>query len=180
MQYFTNGFSSQTKGIDLVTTYMFHVGPGTLGTTLAFNYNKTDVTSFDPNAISTSRISDIQHYAPNNRVNLNVDYHSAPFIASVHENYYDSFRDDNDCPGQLFSAKFPTDLDLAYAVTEKIAAAIGGRNILSAYSDRIAQSASTTVYPQTGGLVDREVYPGTGGPFGFNGAFSYARIDAKV
>ena len=59
VQYFTNGFSSQTKGIDLVTTYMFHVGPGTLGTTLAFNFNKTDVTSFDPNAIRTSRTSDI-------------------------------------------------------------------------------------------------------------------------
>ncbi len=179
VQYFTNGFSTKTKGIDLVTTYTFHVGEGTLGTTLAYNYNKTDVTSFDPNVISTSRIIDIQHYAPNDRVNLTVDYHLGKFIASVHENYYGSYRDDNDYPGQLFSSKMTTDLDLSYEVWHNVTAAIGGRNIFSAYPDRIAQSASTTVYPQNGGLVDGEVYPRTGGPFGFNGAFFYARIGAK-
>jgi iron complex outermembrane recepter protein len=179
VQYFTNGFSTKTKGADLVATYLFHVGAGSLATTLAYNYNKTDVTSFDPNVISAARIIDIQHYAPNSRVNLNLDYHLGKFIASVHENYYGSFRDENDYTGQLFASKFTTDLDLSYEVWKNVTAAIGGRNIFNAYPDKIANSAANKVFPQTGGLVDGEVYPRTGGPFGFNGAFYYLRVAAK-
>ena len=179
VQYFTNGFNTKTKGVDLVATYQFPIGPGTVGTTLAYNYNKTDVTSYDPTVISQSRIIDIEHYAPNDRANLTVDYHLGKFLATVHENFYGSFRDQNDYPGQLFSAKYTTDLDLSYQVYHGITAAIGGRNIFDAFPDRIANSPSNTVYKTTGGLVDGEVYPRTGGPFGFNGAFFYARINAK-
>jgi iron complex outermembrane recepter protein len=194
VQYFTNGFSTTTKGLDLVGTYLFHVGAGTLATTLAYNYNKTDVDSFDPTVISQARIIDIQHYAPNNRVNLNLDYHLDKLIVSVHENYYGSFRDQNDYPGcpvivpqptcpatagQVFSSKTTTDLDVSYEVWKNVTAAIGGRNIFNAYPDKIANSTQNTVFPQTGGLVDGQVYPRTGGPFGYNGAFWYLRIDAK-
>jgi iron complex outermembrane receptor protein len=179
VQYFTNGFDTKTKGVDLVTTYSFVVGPGTLGTTLAVNYNKTDVTSYDPTVISQSRIIDIEHYAPNTRANLTVDYHVGPFIAALHENYYGSFRDQNDYPGQLFGAKETTDLDLSYEVVKNITVAVGGRNIFDAFPDKVANSPSNTVYSTTGGLIDGEVYPRTGGPFGFNGAFFYARFAAK-
>jgi iron complex outermembrane receptor protein len=179
VQYFTNGFNTKTKGVDLVSTYSFPIGPGTLGTTLAINYNKTDVTSYDPTVISQARIIDIQHYAPNTRVNLNFDYKVGPFTATLHENYYGTYRDENDYPGQLFSAKETTDLDLGYEVIKNVTVAVGGRNIFNAYPDKIANSSTNTVYGTTGGLVDGEVYPRTGGPFGFNGAFFYARFAAK-
>ncbi len=179
VQYFTNGFDTRTKGIDLVGTYHFTLGPGRLGTTLAYNYNKTDVTKYDPTVISQARIIDIQHYAPNSRANLNLDYQWGPFAAVLHQNYYGTFRDENDYPGQLFSAKWTTDLDLAYTVWRNVTVAIGGKNIFNTYPDRIANSPTNTVYPQTGGLIDGEVYPRTGGPFGFNGAFYYFRLAAK-
>ncbi len=179
VQYFTNGFSTTTKGLDLVGTYLFHLGPGTLAATLAYNYNKTDVDSFDPTVISPARIIDIEHYAPNNRVNLNLDYRLNKLIVSVHENYYGSFRDENDYTGQLFSSKTTTDLDVSYEVWKNLTVAIGGRNVFNAYPDKIANSAANKVYPESGGLGDGEVYPRTGGPFGFNGTFWYLRVDAK-
>ena len=179
VQYFTNGFDTQTKGIDLVGTYRFNLGPGHLATTLAYNYNKTDVTRFDPNVISAARRIDIQHYAPNHRANLNFDYQLGPFSAVLHQNYYGTFRDENDYPGQLFSAQWTTDLDLAYNVWRNVTVAIGGRNIFNAYPDKIANSGQIQVYPQTQSLVDGEVYPRTGGPFGINGAFYYFRLAAK-
>jgi iron complex outermembrane receptor protein len=179
VQYFTNGFSTKTKGVDLVVTYPFAVGPGTLGTTLAVNYNKTDVTSYDPTVISQSRIIDIQHYAPNDRANLTVDYRLYKLVAAVHENFYGSYRDENDYPGQLFSSRYTTDIDVSYEVVHNVTAAVGGRNIFDQFPDRVAPSSTNTVYKTTGGLIDGEVYPRTGGPFGFNGAFFYARIDAK-
>jgi iron complex outermembrane receptor protein len=174
VQYFTNGFDTKTKGVDLVGTYSFHIGDGRLDTTLAYNYNKSDVTKYDPTVITQSRIIDIQHYAPNNRINLTANYTLAKFHAGLHENYYGTYRDENDYPGQLFSAKYTTDIDFAYDVVENVTAGIGGKNIFNAMPDVVEG-----VNPLTGGLGDGERYPRTGGPFGFNGAFWYARISAK-
>jgi iron complex outermembrane receptor protein len=179
VQYFTNGFNTKTKGVDLVATYPLSLGNfGTLDTAFAYNYNKTDVTKFDPTVISAARIVDIQHYAPNNRANLNLSYGWGPIRALLRENYYGTFRDENDYPGQLFSAKYTTDLELGYQVLKNITAAIGGRNIFNAFPDKIANSKSSPIYPETGGESDGELYPRTGGPFGFNGAFWYVRLSA--
>ncbi|HEY2780597.1 MAG TPA: TonB-dependent receptor [Steroidobacteraceae bacterium] len=178
VQYFTNGFNTRTKGLDVVATYPLSLAAGTLDTAFAYNYNKTDVTKFNSNVISAARIIDIQHYAPNNRVNLNLSYGLGPIHALVRENYYGTFRDENDYPGQLFSAKYTTDLEVGYQVLKNVLAAIGGRNIFNAYPDKIANSAASPIYPETGGEADGELYPRTGGPFGFNGAFWYVRLSA--
>ncbi len=107
VQYFTNGFDTKTKGTDLVVSYPFQLGNlGHLETALAFNYNLTHVTKYDPNVITLPRIDDIEHYAPNRRLNLNVNYVLGPFRAALHENYYGTWRDENDYPGQLFSSKW--------------------------------------------------------------------------
>ena len=174
VQYFTNGFDTKTKGADLVGTYAFHIGDGHLDTSLAYNYNKTDVTNYNPNVISQARIIDIQHYAPNTRINFGAKYTLGPFHASLQENYYGTYRDQNDYPGQLFSAKFTTDIDFTYNIWENVTAGIGGKNIFNAMPDVV-----NGVSPLTGGLGDGERYPRTGGPFGFNGAFWYAHVGAK-
>jgi iron complex outermembrane receptor protein len=179
VQYFTNGFSTRTNGGDLVVSYPLQLGnAGHLDTALAYNYNLSQVTDFNPLVIKQSRIIDVAHYAPNHRANLNLGYALGPFRAGVHENYYGTWRDENDYPGQKFSVKFTTDLDLSYEVFKNITAAIGGRNIFNAFPDPIANTAKSPIYPQTGGESDGERYPRTGGPFGFNGAFWYVRASA--
>jgi iron complex outermembrane receptor protein len=179
VQYFTNGFNTKTQGVDLVASYPLSLGAaGTLDTAFAYNYNKTDVTKYNPNVISAARIIDIQHYAPNNRANFNASYGWGPIRAVLHENYYGTYRDENDYPGQLFSAKYTTDLELGYQVFKNLLAAVGGRNIFNAFPDKIANTAKTPIYPTTGGESDGEFYPRTGGPFGFNGAFWYVRMSA--
>jgi iron complex outermembrane receptor protein len=179
VQYFTNGFNTRTKGVDLVATYPLSLGAaGTLDSAFAYNYNKTDVTKFDPTVISAARIIDIQHYAPNSRANLNESYGWGPIRAVLRENYYGTFRDQNDYPGQLFSSSWTTDLELGYEVIKNVTAAIGGRNIFNAFPDKIANTAASPISPITGGEQDGELYPRTGGPFGFNGAFWYVRVSA--
>jgi iron complex outermembrane recepter protein len=179
VQYFTNGFNTRTKGVDVVATYPLSLGNfGTLDTAFAYNYNKTDVTKFDPKVISAARIVDIQHYAPNNRANLNLSYGWGPIRALLRENYYGTFRDQNDYPGQLFSATETTDLELGYQVLKSLLVAVGGRNIFNEFPDKIANTKASPIYPTTGGESDGELYPRTGGPFGFNGAFWYVRLSA--
>jgi iron complex outermembrane receptor protein len=179
VQYFTNGFDTKTKGADLVVSYPFQLGDlGRLESALAFNYNISHVTKYDPLVITQARIVDIEHYAPNRRANLNLSYVLGPIRAAVHENWYGTYRDENDYPGQLFSSKWTTDLDLSYQVFKNFTAAVGGRNIFNAFPDPIANTTASKIYPQTGGESDGERYPRTGGPFGFNGAFWYVRVSA--
>ena len=180
VQYYTNGFDTRTKGLDVVGSRVFFLGSyGQLSTQLAYNYNMTSVPTYDPTVINQTRITDIKHYAPNSRVNLNLDYRMGPFEAVVHENYYGTFRDEFDYPGQLFSAKYTTDLDLAYEAMKNVTVAIGGRNIFNVFPDKIMSLPGNPIYASSGGEVDGEVYPRAGGPFGYNGAFWYARVFVK-
>ncbi len=184
VQYFTNGFDTTTKGVDVVATYPFHLGTaGRLDTTLAYNYNKTDVDSYDPAVISQARIIDIQHYAPNDRLNLTLDWSLNNFGVSLHQNYYGTYRDENDYPGQLFSSSWTTDLEASYKFGHGLTAALGGRNIFNTMPEVVCSNTPTTcgpVNPLTGGLGDGERYPRTGGPYGYNGTFFYARIGYKL
>ena len=74
----------------------------------------------------------------------------------------------------MFSSKTTVDAEFSYQITDQIIASIGGRNIFDEYPDVI-----DGVDPLTGGLGDGERYPRTGGPFGYNGAFFYARVGVK-
>ena len=174
VQYFTNGFDTETEGVDLVTTWEAGLGAGRLLTTLAYNYNKTTVPNFDPAVITPARIVDIEHYAPNDRVNLGLNYDLDRIGALLRVNYYGSFRNAQDYGDQLFSSKTTVDAEFSYQVTDQITASIGGRNIFDEFPDTI-----DGLDPLTGGLSDGERYPRTGGPFGYNGAFYYVRMGVK-
>ena len=64
-----------------------------------------------------------------------------------------AYRDEYDYSGQLFSAKFITDLDLAYEAMKNVTVGIGGRNIFNVFPDKIA----TDLYPSTGCRDDGEL-----------------------
>jgi iron complex outermembrane receptor protein len=182
VQYFTNGFSTRTKGVDLILTKSAQLpNDATLSATLAYNYNKTDVTSRDSTVVSDYQVVDIQHYAPNSRVNTTFAYTQGKLTVGLHENYYGTHRDEFDYPGQVFGAKLTTDLDVAYEVMPKVVFAIGARNLFNTFPDRIKNNddVGNTIYQSTHSLWDGELYPRGGGPFGYNGRFVYARVGAK-
>ena len=58
VQYFTNGFNTRTKGVDLVAHLpLRHRLRPHLATTLAYNYNKTDVTKLRSHRHQSRRAS---------------------------------------------------------------------------------------------------------------------------
>jgi iron complex outermembrane recepter protein len=181
VQFFTNSLDTTTTGVDLVGTYRTDVGGGNLGLTLAYNYNKNEVTKFDPAAIGEAQIITAERLAPNHRANLQAGWTIGDWTLNAVERYYGDWRAEADYPGQVFSAKLTTDLDVSYTFMEKYKLTVGGSNVFDARPDKIRQSAANPVFPLTGGLADGQVYPRNGGPFGFNGAFWYAtvRIDFK-
>jgi len=186
VNYFTNAFSTTTKGVDVVGTYRTDLASGKLNLTLAYNYNTSDVTSFDPAVIAGYQIWDIKHLAPAHRVNLSANWSSGPLSINLGEHYYSSWSDATDYPingnanvGQTFGAKFTTDLDVSYDFADHYTLTVGANNLFNTYPDKIKGSQANPIYALTGSTGDGQIYPRSGGPFGINGGFWYVRLKIK-
>ena len=179
VNYFTNGFDTRTRGIDIVGSWRGDALGGKASAILAYNYNKSTVPRFDPNVISPALIANIRNLAPNHRANLTLNWQSNGFGITVRESYYGSWVEEIGYPGQLFGAKFTTDLDVSYTFAEHFTLSVGASNLFNAYPDKIKDSPDNRLFLSTGGTNSGEIYPNTGGPFGFNGGLYYARIRIK-
>ena len=188
VNYFTNGFSTRTNGVDVVGTYRTDLGGGKLNLTLAYNYNVSKVLpGYNAAVIAQSQIYDIGHLAPRHRANLTANWQMGAFTLNAAERYYGAWGDANDYPingsagtiGQTFGAKFTTDLDASYTFAEKFTLTVGANNLFNTYPDKIAPSTANPIYALTGGTLFGQVYPRSGGPFGINGGLWYVRIRIK-
>ena len=179
VNYFTNGFDTRTNGVDAVGSYRTELFQSPLSLTLAYAYNKSKVTRLVPGTISAAQIVNIAHLAPNHRVNLSAGYQIGDFSINGRTNYYSSWRNETDYPGQKFGSKFTGDLDVSYTFAEHFTLTLGAYNIFNTHPDKIAPSSSNPIYDLTGSTADGQVYPRTGGPFGINGGFWYARVRVK-
>ena len=179
VNYFTNGFDTTTRGVDFVASYRARLLDGPLNLTLAYSYNKSKVDRFTPGTIGAAQIINIGSLSPNHRVNASAGWQIAGFSVNARENYFSSWRNETDYPGQVFGAKFTTDLDVSYTIADHYTLTVGANNLFNTYPDRIAATASNPIYGLTGSTIDGQVYPRTGGPFGINGGFWYARVRVK-
>jgi len=206
VQYFTNGFDTRTQGVDVVANYRTDLAGGDLNLTLAYNYNMSKVTDFDPGVIGQTQVIDIKRLAPNHRASFAANWSMDNWAVNLRESYYGVWRDSNDypirvgnvsCPsgvspavgdtttpcsiidGQHFGAKFITDLDVSYTFMEKYTLTVGANNLFNTYPDKIDATISNRIYALTNSLDNGSVYPRSGGPFGINGGFWYARLRVK-
>ena len=179
VQYFTNSFDTRTRGIDLVGTYQTGLANGDLDLTLAYNYNKTKVTDFDPGTIAPAQIIDAERLAPSHRANLQASWKMGNWMVNATEHYYGSWRSELDYPGQKFGSKFTTDVEVSYTFMDHFTLSVGANNLFDQYPDKIAASPQNPIFELTDSLGDGQVYPRNGGPFGLNGGFWYTRIRVK-
>jgi len=179
VNYFTNAFSTRTQGVDVVATYHTTISDARINLTLAYNYNKSEVTKFDPLVISGDQITDIEHGAPNHRVVFTTNWSLGDLSINFRENFYSwwvaalSYG-----PAQHFGSKITSDLDVSYTFAEKYTVTVGAQNLLDERPDKLSP-LSASIYPVTGGTSDGQIYPSSGGPFGLNGGFWYVRLRAK-
>lgn len=177
--YFTNGFDTKTKGIDAVASYRTEMAGNPLSLTLAYSYNKSEVTKSDPVAIGADRIYDIENITPKHRANASASYEIGGFLINARGNYYSSWSTNQDYPGQTFGSKVTADLDVSYTLAEKYTLTVGANNLFDAYPDKLAPTTANPIYALTGSTADGQIYPRSGGPFGMNGGFWYARLKVK-
>ncbi|MBW6526545.1 TonB-dependent receptor [Sphingomonas sp. RHCKR7] len=185
VQYFTNGFRTRTRGIDVVGTWRTQLSEALLNFSIAYNYNETKVTDYDERVVSTAQLIDAENLAPRHRIVFNGNWSLGNLSFNVRENYYSSFTSAQDygqtngVANQVFGGKFTTDLELSYTFAEHITLSVGAQNFTDEHPDRLAPTSTVQIYPLTGGTSDGQVYPRNGGPFGFNGGFYYTRLRVK-
>lgn len=185
VQYFTNGFKTRTRGIDVVGTWRTTLSEALLNFSIAYNYNDTKVVDYNTRIISAAQLIDAENLAPKHRVVFNGNWSLDNLSFNVRENYYSSFTSAQDygqtngVPNQRFGGKFTTDLELSYTFADHFTLAVGAQNFTDERPDRLAPTATVQIYPLTGGTSDGQVYPRNGGPFGFNGGFYYTRLRVK-
>lgn len=185
VQYFTNGFKTRTRGIDVVGTWRTRLSEALLNFSVAYNYNDTKVRDFDARVVSVAQLIDAEHLAPKHRVVFNANWSLDNLNLNVRENYYSSFTSAQDygqtngVANQTFGGKFTTDLELSYTFADHFTLAVGAQNFTDEHPDRLIPTSTVQIYPLTASTSDGQVYPRNGGPFGFNGGFYYTRLRIK-
>ena len=176
--YFTNGFDTQVTGVDLAITTWHDIGAGTLTTDMRHNHNKQEISNVKSNAIDQSRVYDLENQVPEDRSVLSLIYDLGGFSGLLRANYYGNWQTTPGLFGDGSDSKANTyhyndavlvDLELSYTFAEHYTATIGGQNIFDEYPDKEGDGTLQFL---------GDVYAVTS-PFGFNGAFWYARVSAS-
>ncbi|GAB7529197.1 TonB-dependent receptor [Pseudomonas sp. 3A(2025)] len=178
--YYTNAFDTRTRGLDLVFDHLTPLGGfGDVRWSAAFNWNKTTVEGRrdTPADLAASGIAVVGHAAEGNLVAaspktkwvLGANWSIDRFVVNLQTTRYGKVETwaQNATADRSFDAKWITDLDIAYSVTDNLTASIGGTNIFNTYPER----NGVVALPSNGG---QGVYGNP--PFSPNGGFWYTKL----
>ncbi len=171
--YFANGFDAKIQGLDLAVNAVFDAGPGTLAFDWRHNYNEQKISNVQAAAIGPDRVFDLENQIPENSSVLTIDYSQNFFSGLVRFNYYDEWSSTGGLfgPGDASDAftygdVFLVDLEARFTFADHYTVALGGENVFDEQPD--AEDNGTARF------LGAE-YALTS-PWGFNGAFWYARF----
>ena len=197
VNYFTNGFDVSSKGVEAVANYRTELLGGPLNFTLAYSYNNLKaknikLTTAGQPLVSLQQQYNIANLAPRNRITASAGWQVDNFTINARANYFGEWSNALEYnlvapvagatsapPSQIFSGKTLFDLDVSYTVAKHYTLTLGANNLFNTFPDKVQASPVNPIYALSGGLNDGQVYPRSGGPFGMNGGFYYARIRVK-
>ncbi|MEY4515227.1 MAG: hypothetical protein RLZZ450_7349, partial [Pseudomonadota bacterium] len=177
-QYFTNAIDTTTRGIDLVTELTLKSdSAGTFKPSAAYSFADTRIDHVAKNPAELANLNvtlfgrqvqrDLIKGSPRSKVVLGGNWAVWRFKTDLRVTRYDSYIESSTVASadQRFSAKWITDLDVGYGITDNLSLAIGAYNLFNKYPDKV-------------GLKNNEgsgAY-GSFAPFGLSGGFYYARL----
>ncbi|MEQ3649048.1 TonB-dependent receptor [Hyphomonas sp.] len=168
VNFFQNDFDTRTKGVDLVLTYKYEVGPGEMNLTGAYNYNKTEVTGGDFAANETAA-DRFEKGLPEHTGNLQATYTVGNWDVFGRMRYYGEWRDySGNSDGDIFQdfgAMVLFDLGATYQVNDNMKVRVGAENVFDQYPDEATYQASR------GLIYSRNA------PYDTDGGQYYVRLD---
>ena len=182
-RFFVNDFATRTQGIDVVSTYAAELLGGQTVFSAVFNYTKTELTDFTSETIDEDRRSALERGVPEARWNVGVSHASDRWTVSSRLSYYGGYWDREDARNwasvtlgdadlspryELYSGKTLLDLEVGVPLDMGVTLSVGAQNLLNTYPDQ---------HPLAAGGTGNDY--GQFGPFGFNGAYYYARVNYR-
>jgi iron complex outermembrane receptor protein len=147
VSFFTNDFDTTTRGIDVVASWRGNLGPGRLGTTLAWNYNKTEVDGGDTGVASneTQRVI-FEGRIPRQKATWTNTWEQGDWSLLGRIRHYGSWTDSSgNAEGdifQRFGAETFLDLAVSWRVNDTLTLRAGVDNVLDSYPDEATFQAS--------------------------------------
>ena len=168
-RYFSNGFDTRTRGIDLVASVDIPTAGSVLEggeTEFVFvgNWNRTEVVRYDPVFIDAKRISQLEDALPKFRFNATLRHERERWAAFARVNYfgaYDEWHADTWLiePG----SEITLDAEVSYRSKMGVEFSLGAENLLNAFPDENPVAGNVGAkYPESS-------------PMGFAGGFYYGR-----
>ena len=185
-RYFTNALDTKTSGVDVIGTYRLAVTSGKVDLTAGYNYSKTTIEKIAPNppqltsgGLNLQRIGRVEQGritvgAPRDKLLLGGAWTTGNWSFGSTATRYGEFTVLFDpvattpTRDQTFGSKWTLDLSARYKLNNWDFT-LGADNVLNSYPDDVIyQNATFGQLPYS-----------SASPFGFNGAFMYARIGYK-
>ena len=182
-QYFTNALNTMTQGVDVTANWRFAAGPGFV--TLNGSYNNmltrirgdiplpaalvgTGAVLFDE--YGEGGLNALTRERPRWRSNLSARFEAAAWSAlgraSTYGKYTSALYSYSADFAQTYGTKTIFDAELGWSPFRGTKLAIGGRNILDTFPERMVEENSFGLF----------LYP-PASPYGFNGRYVYGRIE---
>jgi iron complex outermembrane recepter protein len=185
-RYFTNAIDTSTKGIDIIGTYRWGIGEGSLDLTAGYNYNKTTVdriapnpaalTAIDPTAVRIGRVEvgRLTVGAPRDKFQFGGIYNIGSWKFSANATRYGEFsvlfgnNPADTSRDQTFDPQWTLDLSGSYALGNWDFT-LGADNVLNDYPDEVLFANST----------NGQLPYSASSPNGFNGAYVYGKVSYR-
>ena len=180
--FFTNDFSTRTRGVDVVSTWAPAALGGKTRFSAAYNYTDTDFQGGSDH-LGEGDIVALENYVPRTRWNVGAEQDIGRRVSVLGRlNYYGSWIDYWDArilgrgkAAQPFAGKPIVDIEVSLRITQNNSLALGVQNVFGTVSDEYA-SPFTDIggAPITMRFFGMPYSPFT--PWGFNGAYYYASL----
>ncbi|MEO5777554.1 MAG: TonB-dependent receptor [Flavobacterium sp.] len=174
-QFFVNGVSTVTKGVDVVMSWRNTFGSSKFEATLVGNINSMEVTHVNNGGLDQEtffgarEIAFLKASAPNNKFGLNLNYERKWFnIGTAFTRFSKVVLVDYAGADNVYDAKIVTDLTLGFQIVKQVKLTLGSNNLFNIYPTKQDESGNT----EAGGYWDAV-------QMGFNGAYYYTRLSFK-
>jgi iron complex outermembrane recepter protein len=199
LQYFTNGLTTRTRGLDVTGSLRMSAGPGTVDWSAAVNYTNNKILHVDPRpavfngtpSTVTSLIDSVTYIGiteerPDWRGTLTGEYSAGRVHGLVRGSYYGKFSSAQpgycDLCRERYGAKSLFDAEVGYRFAD-IDLSLGVRNVFDTYPDQPKSQVIVDSFNDRSMDFNNNfgTFPwAAASPFGYNGRYLYARAEMRL
>jgi iron complex outermembrane receptor protein len=179
-RFFTNGFDTETRGIDVVATYSTEIGNGNTDFVLSLNHTETEVvrigtyTDVDTGEVlpllGDERVLEQQRGLPETRWNFSANHMVGDwrFLGRL-SHYSGHYGTDNN---NFVGDNMALDVEVAYTFNDSYSITLGAQNVTDEYPDEVFGTLNGQ--PSLGSGSGSQYAQSS--PLGFGGGFYYLKF----